>query len=257
MKAATATARSADYDAVEEDTARAVASCWIEDARMEHASVAAFARFALELISLGAPMEMVAAAQIAMGDELRHTGACLDMARRWGVRGEFGPMDLRSLSVGTITLEDVVVRAIREGCIGETVATMIVAEAAEAAVDDPTARQLLQSIAADEARHAELAWRFVTWALEADATLIDVVRSTFCHASSFADSPRDDAPDGRGARFGRLCQEERARVAARAIREVITPCAEAMLRHVSARAQHDPLVEARTMLQHRRQRTIA
>ncbi len=62
------------------------------------------------------------------------------------------------------TLERSLVTAIREGCVGETVAALEAAELAEH-VADPVLRSALTRIAADEQRHAELAFRFVEWAL--------------------------------------------------------------------------------------------
>jgi hypothetical protein len=55
-------------------------------------------------------------------------------------------------------------------------------EAAEARshCNDPVARAALQRIAADETRHAQLAWRFVAWALDTGpASLRGVVRAAF------------------------------------------------------------------------------
>ncbi len=47
---------------------------WTETARLEHASIAAFARFVLQLMALGAPAELVAADVLATiaTDEARH-----------------------------------------------------------------------------------------------------------------------------------------------------------------------------------------
>src|SRR5436190_13763000 len=53
---------------------------------------------------------------------------------------------------------------VREGCIGETVAALEAREAL-ARASDPAVRAVLARIARDEARHAELAWRTVAWAL--------------------------------------------------------------------------------------------
>ena len=45
---------------------------WLEIARMEHASIAAFARFALQLLAVGAPPDLILAGQRAMADETNH-----------------------------------------------------------------------------------------------------------------------------------------------------------------------------------------
>jgi hypothetical protein len=59
--------------------------------------------------------------------------------------------------------------AFLEGCVGESVAAVQAGVAAELS-SDPEARQLLRRIAADEARHAELAWSYVAWASRTDPT---------------------------------------------------------------------------------------
>jgi hypothetical protein len=51
-----------------------------------------------------------------------------------------------------------------EGCIGETFASVVAREQARLAGDDGT-RLALSEVAEDEARHAQLAFRFVAWAL--------------------------------------------------------------------------------------------
>jgi hypothetical protein len=61
---------------------------------MEHASVAAFARFVLELLSAGAPLELVEGAGDAMRDELRHTQICFGLASAYaGAPIGPGPLD--------------------------------------------------------------------------------------------------------------------------------------------------------------------
>ena len=65
------------------------------------------------------------------------------------------------------TRRGIVATLVREGCIGETVAALEAAEAREHATD-PVVRAVLQQIAADETRHAELAWRALRWALDSD-----------------------------------------------------------------------------------------
>jgi hypothetical protein len=57
-------------------------------------------------------------------------------------------------------------RTVEEGCVGETLAAILAAEQLEKA-SDTAVREALAMIAADEARHAELAWRVVAWAIEA------------------------------------------------------------------------------------------
>ena len=59
-------------DGLSADERAMLAAHWTEVAQLEHGSIAAFARFVLELLSLGAPPELVGTAQLAMRDEIAH-----------------------------------------------------------------------------------------------------------------------------------------------------------------------------------------
>ena len=61
--------------------------------------------------------------------------------------------------------------ATAEGCLGETSAALEALEAADSAAD-PVVVAAYSQIARDEQRHAELAFRFVRWALERDADTV-------------------------------------------------------------------------------------
>jgi hypothetical protein len=141
-----------------------LAARWARLGCMEHASIAAFARFALQLVSLGAPAELVEQATQALADETRHARACFALASRYKGRPVGpGPLPIEG-SLDANSLEEILVLTVREGCIGETVAAIEALEASEHA-EDPVIRDLLRRISLDETRHAELAWRFVAWAL--------------------------------------------------------------------------------------------
>lgn len=81
-----------------------------------------------------------------------------------------GPLDVCG-NLETTSLGAVVELVIAEGCFGETSATLEALDAAELATDSEIVRAY-RLIAADEQRHAELAFRFVAWALEQDRALV-------------------------------------------------------------------------------------
>lgn len=141
-----------------------LASQWLHAARLEHASIAAFSRFLLELLAFGAPADLVARTIQAMDDERRHAELCFALASAYaGLPLGPGELDLEG-ALPAPSLEHSLLTAIREGCVGETVAALEAAELGER-VADPTLRAVLARIAADEKRHAELAFQFVKWAL--------------------------------------------------------------------------------------------
>src|SRR5262249_20121002 len=88
---------------------------WVEDGLMEHASVAAIARFVLQLLALGAPASLVSAAQQAMADEILHARLCFGLAAGYGGAPQ-GPsaLPLAGALAGADDLVTVTVAALRE-----------------------------------------------------------------------------------------------------------------------------------------------
>jgi hypothetical protein len=217
-----------------------LADSWSHAACLEHASVAAFARFTLELLAFGAPAELVSLAGRAMADETRHAELTFALASRYAGRA-LGPA---SLAVGdalaNLELESSAISAFLEGCIGETVAALEAAEAL-ATTTDSAVRDVLAEIAPDEARHAELAWRFLKWALATSlhkvslgerllASLVSEERAARSAVSqSFSSEPL--GPELR--QQGVLPEAQRRGLRSQALRDVVRPCLEALLREVA------------------------
>jgi hypothetical protein len=219
---------------VGEDARRALAAAWLEDGLQEHASIAAFARFTLMALSVGARPEHVAGAQRASLDEVAHARACFALARRYGGE-DVGPGEV-SLdgALGPLSLAELAVLTVHEGCVGETLGVQIAAEQLRGATD-PLVCRTLRKIVRDEMRHAELAWSFVRWALEVgDASLRGEVARAFQDAArtsramvAVAD-PEPGIADAWRA-HGRLTgAETRASVEA-GLRDVVGPCAPELL----------------------------
>jgi hypothetical protein len=143
----------------------AQAAHWTKLGQMEHASIAAFARFQLQLLALGAPADLVQACTQALIDETAHTQLCFALASAYAGKSVGpGPLDVAH-SLDVASLADIVELVIAEGCFGETSAALEALESADS-VADPVVAGVYRTIAADEERHAELAFRFVRWAIE-------------------------------------------------------------------------------------------
>src|SRR5262249_9598845 len=65
------------------DARAALARAWEADALLEHASIAAFSRFAMDLLAVGAPPDLITAALAAATDEVRHARLCFTLAQRY------------------------------------------------------------------------------------------------------------------------------------------------------------------------------
>jgi hypothetical protein len=182
-----ASARCApDVQTLDSEARSALAAHWTELGSMEHASVAAFARFVLELMAAGAPCELVLSAQRAMGDEIEHAGLCFGLASAYA--GEaLGPGALSAQgALDDPSLQGCVVRAIHEACVGETLAAVEALEALTSA-SDPAVIEVLRQVVRDESAHAELGWRFLQWALsKADPDLRALARSELQRAIDVA-----------------------------------------------------------------------
>jgi hypothetical protein len=68
----------------------ALAGAWCDDGLMEHASVASFARFALQLVAVGAPPQLLVDTQQAIRDEIEHARLCFGLASAYAGR-KLGP----------------------------------------------------------------------------------------------------------------------------------------------------------------------
>jgi hypothetical protein len=125
---------------------------------LEAASVHAFVRLAAELVAHGAPAELVAQAVRFADDEVRHAAIMTTLAHKYGAvppAVQVEPMTARTLE--QIALENAI-----EGCVRETWGAVVALWQARTA-RDPEVRAALAGIAADEIRHASLAWSIDAW----------------------------------------------------------------------------------------------
>jgi hypothetical protein len=147
-----------DAVAVAPDAERA--AHWLELARMEHASVAAFAATALRLLALGAPPELVADTHRAALDEISHARIAFALAAAYG-----GPAQTPStfdIELAPMTLRELAIETFLDGCIGESRGAFEMSREPE---------PIAQQIATDELRHAQLAWRIVSWCVRCDPSI--------------------------------------------------------------------------------------
>jgi hypothetical protein len=201
--------------------ARDRAQYWISIARMEHASVASFARFVHELMGFAAPPDLLADALAAAADEVRHAEQTFAIASAYA--GEpIGPGALRVDDLrATRDPELFVTRLIVEGCVGETLGVAEALALLERELD-PVLRPRLEQIAADETRHAALAWRTLRWfAARVDPAVIE---RAFARAISQVEGVDDDLLEQIDPIHGRLGSAAKRRVHALAIESVIEPC---------------------------------
>ena len=80
-------------DALPDAARRAIAQHWTRAAQMEHASVAAFSRFSLQLLAVGAPPSLLEDAhRAALDEDLLHCGRLVGPDGRAGRRSDLPVM---------------------------------------------------------------------------------------------------------------------------------------------------------------------
>lgn len=213
-------------DAVPAATRARLAAAWTRDGLFEHASIASFARFALQLLAVGAPPDLVLAAQAAFADEVRHAQVCFGLASAYaGAPVGPGPLAIDGALAGPYDLASLAAATAIEGCVNETIAALAATTAAELA-RDPVVREHLTAIAADERRHAALAWRTVAWAVaQGDARVRVAVAKAFARPPGASDEVAEHGLE----RHGRLSPHAREAVARVAWQDIIAPQAAALL----------------------------
>jgi hypothetical protein len=142
----------------------ALGARWLANARMEHASVAAFSQLSLQLAALGAPAHLLAATHRAALEEIEH--ACASFAIARALTGEphtAGAIPaLRTAGDGGCDLVRLAVDSLVDGCLAEGIAADAAARGAERA-SESLIRRTMTMIARDEAGHATLAWDILAW----------------------------------------------------------------------------------------------
>ena len=178
-----------------EEAARA----WQEDGAHEHASVASFAQLALELLSLGAPPELVARAHQAALDEIAHAKTCFAIAAALG-EARVGPAPLPLAGLAFKDLASLAVEVAAQSCVGETVAGLALARASE--LCDPSLAPILARMAEEELAHAALGFRIVAWACALDPGVRAGVMEALAVGDYRAAGVADNAAWNRAGRLG-------------------------------------------------------
>jgi hypothetical protein len=203
--------------------AAALATFWSNIAALEHASVASFSKFSLQLMALGAPADLLMDTQRAAADEVVHAQLAYGLASAYAQQ----PIGPGPLALGDLNIETdpaaIVAALVEEACVGETLGA---ADAAAAAADctDPVVAAVWRRIAEDELRHAQLGWRTLQWMLAQHPETRGVAAAAFTHANEHwmararAARPGAAMPTVLGAM-------DRAQVHREALAAVIAPCA--------------------------------
>jgi hypothetical protein len=172
---------------------RSVGQVFANAARLEAASIPAFAQLARELDAHAAPRSLVRAAWASRRDEIRHAMVTARLARRFGAAARAPAVARRPAR----SLVEMAVDNAAEGCVRETFGALVAMLQARTS-REPIVRRAMRRIAQDEIRHATLSWAIDAWARgrlpAADRRRLDEVRRRAV-ASLRAEISRDVAPE--------------------------------------------------------------
>jgi len=220
-----------------------IAAHWANAGCAEHASIASFSKFLMELLHLGAPRELVEGTTQAIRDEIEHAAACFGIASAYAGRA-LGPLEVNIQdSLASSTSAEHILRAvIEEGCIGESLAA-VQAQLEASYAHHPLMKAQLEKIHSDELEHALLAWRFVGWMLAQRPALTTLAIESFeAHGRALG---VDLLPEGLSERSVALMRHgctpsyQLQRWRKHAFEHVVAPCAQALL---SMRAREEARV---------------
>lgn len=204
-----------------------LADAWTELARMEHASIASFSAFTLQLLAVAAPPDLLQSAHQALADELVHARLGFGLASAYAGR-PVGPGPLPIAATTPCDLASVLVAVIREACVCETLSALDARESAAHATD-PLVQRIWSRIAADEQRHSELGWRTAQWIVRTAPELRPLAHATFTAAVAEAarrvDHDAHAPADLELRRHGLVDPSLRAAIWRRGLAELVDPCA--------------------------------
>jgi len=161
--------------AMDESARRALANKWHESAKFEHASVASFSKFSLQLMAAGAPFYLIQQAHLAAIQELNHAKLCLQIAaliRPCDRAVQFGGLPLSSIQIES-GLAELALETSVEAATNELFAAFQAALARQHVTDGGPIGHTLEVIMKEETEHAALAWNTLRWTLDEAARRAD------------------------------------------------------------------------------------
>lgn len=188
-----------------------VAEGWLEDARTEHASVAAFSRLSLDLLAISAPPALVLRTHEAAIDEVHHARI------GYAIASAYAGQKLEPLSYGAaaslepreVDLALVARESLLEGVVGEGACADLLRRGSTKVESHVLARHMAR-LAADEGRHAELAKDIVRFcvAKAGPSLMVSLVEAVSAASRSALPESEGEAESDALAAHGRFTKSE-------------------------------------------------
>lgn len=216
------------------ELAAEVARHWAEAVAQARGAAAKYAQLALDLLRFGAPAQCVQGCAQAMQAELSHARSCLELAQIFGGCDRTSAAAVTSDPSSHPDTTSLALAVLRGGCISETVQALLAREALDHCHHAATREALVQRHEA-KAQQAQLAFSVLGWLLRhCDEELASTVRSAASSAlPAKASTPHLSPADRRLLRFGILSENHRTGLERRVLRDVVSPCIEALIARCS------------------------
>jgi hypothetical protein len=198
-----------DVSRISIETRRSLGAQWLEDARAEHASVAAFERLAAELVAVDAPVALVEWAGRAAIEEVGHARMCFRVASAYEGKDLSAAAQHNVMSLVEVAprwapsrrkaIERLAVESLVDGCVEEGLAARV-AELGAVHAKDRVVAEVLRQIAREERSHAELAHAVMEWALEVEPVVrrvVDIARDRMGRVRAVEENAGDLLSFGR------------------------------------------------------------
>eukprot|EP01084_Bolivina_argentea_P263879 446810_1 len=160
-----------NFEKINEREIRENYEFWLKQGVEEYVAIASFSRFALDLMSLGAPSFLLELTQKAILDEIRHSKIAFDIANIYLCEISNKCVNPSEFERHSIDIDGDCYRILSDtlngGCFNECVSALKSAKQSIVYKYDnlQPINKLLYSIAIDEVRHCSLAWVSVLWIL--------------------------------------------------------------------------------------------
>jgi hypothetical protein len=214
-----------------------VAKTWRTRTQAEYMAVSTFSVLSMDLCAAHVPADFLSAVHQAAIDEVRHAELCVRLTSIYSGQQELPPAGVSDLPDDPARPKrlQALSNALLVSCVAETYATVVLNAMREEATD-PVVRAVMQSIYADEIRHARLGWAFLSWSLrqsgshaDAAAAAAAMIPTALRGAANVIELPRDDAQVEPALRAHGLMSAAEERVLfSSAIRDVLVPGFEAL-----------------------------
>lgn len=211
------------------DQARSLAAqVWSTRLHAEEEAARHFRALTDALKTTGASAHLVAMAEQAHADELRHASVCRDLIEHFGGRGrDASPSAAQGhVPVALVDRQQLLREVVALSCITETLSTALLAELVRAARDEVSERAM-RSILRDEVSHSRLGWAYLAEAHAAGAPdCVGPRLASMLDTSLGADFWRTEAPapfESELAGFGQLPRADRQRLVLETLHGVVFP----------------------------------